>query len=131
MKTITLLLVLASCLVAVGCNRHSKEVNTFITERSEVLGQMLDKIDASPNQAGIDEARKIFDARKADLKAKWDAIPRGHLSSDDALDMAKSNSSDINLWISVQQKSAHQKQWDNAVDKKFYALQEDFDSTFK
>jgi len=131
MKPITLLFVLASCLVAVGCNLHSKEVNTFITERGQVLGQMLDKIDASPNQAGIDEARKIFDARKADLKAKWDAIPRGKLSTPDTIDMATSDSLNIKLWIAVQRKSASQKGWDTAVDKKFYALENDFDSTFK
>lgn len=92
---------------------------------------MLDKIDASPNEAGIDEARKIFDARKADLKAKWDAVPRGKLSTPDAIDMATSDSLNIKLWIAVQKKSASQKQWDSAVDKKFYALKEDFDSTFK
>jgi hypothetical protein len=123
---------LAFCLVSVGCNRHSKEVNTFITERNEVLGQMLDKIDASPNEAGIDEARKIFDARKADLKAKQDAMPRGtNLSSDDLLALLKSDTFNSTLWDAVQKKSASQKQWDRAVDKKFYALENDFDSTFK
>jgi hypothetical protein len=53
------------------------------------------------------------------------------MSSDDALDLAKSNSANINLWIAVQKRSASQKQWDGAVDKKFYALENDFDSTFK
>jgi hypothetical protein len=139
MKTITLLFVLASCLASVGCLKrgHSKEVNTFISERGEVLGQMLDKIDASPNEAGINEARKIFDARKADLKAKRDAMPRGtNLSSDDLLELVKSDNFNLNLWIALDQKIREKNDKLGFAEKealvnKAGELEKDFDSTFK
>ena len=132
MKTITLLLVLAFCLVSIGCNRHAEEVKTFINERSEVVAQMCTRMDASPNAAGMDEARKIFDARKADLKAKWDAIQKAKISFDLNTTILKSSSFDDNMFAAVREKNAFKtSSWDSEVDKNFYALHTDFDSTFK
>jgi|SRR5215212_1656936 len=142
MKTITLLLVLAFCLVSIGCNRHTEEVKTFINARSEVVAQMCTKLDASPNAAGIDEARKIFDARKADLNAKWDAIQKANISFDLKTTIMKSDVFDDNMFAAVREKNAFKTSydkagipkgvsWDKAVEEKFYALKTDFDSTFK
>jgi hypothetical protein len=132
MKTITLLLVLAFCLVSTGCNRHTEEVKTFINGRSEVVAQMCTRMDASPNAAGIGEARKIFEARKADLKAKWDAIHKANISFDLYATILKSSVFDDKMFHAVREKNAFKtSSWDKAVEEKFYALKTDFDSTFK
>jgi len=142
MKTITLLLVLAFCLVSTGCNRHTEEVKTFINGRSEVVAQMCTRMDASPNAAGIGEARKIFEARKADLKTKWDAIQKANISFDLKTTILKSSMFDNNMFSAVREKNAFKTSydesgvskgvsWDKAVEEKFYALITDFDSTFK
>ncbi len=112
MKTITLLLVLAFCLVSIGCNRHAEEVKTFINERSEVVAQMCTKLDASPNAAGIDEARNIFDARKADLKAKWDAIQKANISFDLSTKIDEGKVFDNNMFDAVQKKNAFKMSYD-------------------
>lgn len=132
MKTITLLLVLAFCLVSIGCNRHAKEVETFINERSEVVAQMCTKMDASPNAAGIDEARKIFDARKADLKAKWDAIQKANINFDLNTKIDQGEVFDNDMFTAVRDKNAFKvPSWDGGVEKKFYTLMADFDAPFK
>ncbi len=77
MKTTTLLLGLAFCLTFIGCGRiHGpvEQVNAFADEKEEVLSQMGKKLAANPTEAGFDEARKIFEAKKESLKAKKEAI---------------------------------------------------------
>lgn len=73
MKKTALFLLLACCLCLAGCSKDS-EVNAFITELDSTTNDMVKKIDANPNSAGIDEAQKAFDAKKADLKTKLDAF---------------------------------------------------------
>lgn len=77
MKIVTLLLVLAFCLTFVGCGRvygPVEEVKAFAEEKEEVISQMGKTLEANPTEAGIDEARKIFSARKNSLEAKKEAI---------------------------------------------------------
>lgn len=73
MKTITLLFVLTFCLLLVGCKGPVTEVRAFIDEKSEILLKMSEKIEANPTEAGVDEARQVFEERKAGLIAKRDA----------------------------------------------------------
>lgn len=128
MKTITLVLVLAFCLVSIGCNNHAAEVTAFANERSEVVAQMCQTIEANPTEAGIDEARKIFNARKADLKAKWDAVQKANLDLNAKLPIMKAESFDIELWLNVYDKNVMKLY---PIQEKFYALKSDFDATFK
>ena len=75
-KTGTLLLVMAFCLV-IGCGRVYGPVElakAFAEEKEEVITQMGKKLEANPTEAGVDEARKVFEAKKESLKAKRDAI---------------------------------------------------------
>ncbi|HEX8369294.1 MAG TPA: hypothetical protein VF604_12190 [Pyrinomonadaceae bacterium] len=74
MKKVTLFLLLAIfCLGLVGCSKDA-EVESFISENDAVMKDITTKIDASPTAAGVDDAQKSFDAKKANLKTKWDAI---------------------------------------------------------
>jgi hypothetical protein len=77
MKTITLLLVFAFCLTLISCGRiygPVEEAKGFADEKEEVLTQMSKTLETNPTEAGVDEARKIFEAHKGSLKAKRDAI---------------------------------------------------------
>ena len=66
--------------MSVGCKKSVEEVRTFVNERSDLIVQMCKKVDEDPTETGVDEARKLFDAKKGGLKAKWDAIEKAQLS---------------------------------------------------
>ena len=61
------------CIGLTGCNKDA-EVNAFIAENRAVIDEIVKKVDADPSEKGVDEAQKAFDAKKAALKEKWDAI---------------------------------------------------------
>ena len=128
MKTITLLLVLAFCLASISCNNHTAEVTAFANERSEVNAKMCQTIEANPTEAGIDEARKIFDARKTDLKAKWVAIQKANLDLNAKKPILDAQIFDSELWLKVYDKNAMKLY---PIQEKFWALKADFDATFK
>jgi hypothetical protein len=73
MKKFALLLLIACCFCLAGCSKDA-EINAFIADLDSTTDEMVKKIDANPGSAGVDEAQKIFDARKTGLKAKWDGI---------------------------------------------------------
>jgi hypothetical protein len=74
MKKVTLFLLLAILSLGLaGCGKDA-EVEAFIAENDAVMKDITTKIDQNPTAAGVDEAQKSFDAKKASLKTKWDAI---------------------------------------------------------
>src|ERR1041384_2749070 len=73
MKKITVFLLAVFCLGMIGCSKDA-EINAFIAENDGVVKDMIAKIEADPTADGVDEAQKAFDAKKAALKTKWDAI---------------------------------------------------------
>lgn len=77
MKTIVLVTGLVFCLTLVGCGRiHGpvEQVKALADEKESVITQMGKKLEATPTEAGVDEARKIFEGKKDSLKAKNEAI---------------------------------------------------------
>ncbi len=77
MKKSYFLLVFAVYFVMTGCGRiHGPvaEVNAFAEEKEGVLSEMVKKIEANPNESGIDDARKVFEGKKESLKAKREGI---------------------------------------------------------
>ena len=79
MKTLVSLLVLVACLVLVGCKGPVEEVKAFLNEKNDVLLQIANTLEANPTEAGVDEARKAFEAKKSDLEAKSAALKEKHL----------------------------------------------------
>jgi ribosomal protein L9 len=79
MKGIVSLLIVISCLVLIGCRGPVGEVKAFLNEKDEVLLQIAKTLETNPTEAGVDEARKAFEAKKADLKAKSAALKEKHL----------------------------------------------------
>ncbi len=124
MKTTSALLGLAFCLIFVGCNSHSAEVTAYANERSEVNAKMATAFDANPTEAGLDEARKIFDSRKDDLKAKHEAIKKLDLSLVALKPILDAQVSDSKIWSNLLEK--HGDKIASFKDK-YYKLQNDFD----
>ena len=79
MKTLVSLLVLVACLASVGCKGPVEEVKAFLNEKDDVLLQIAKTLEANPTEAGVDEARKAFEAKKGDLEAKRAALKEKHL----------------------------------------------------
>lgn len=69
MRKIAVFLLLTVSLALVGCSKEA-EVEAFMTEMNGVTNEMIQKIDVGD----IDGAQKAFDAKKADIKAKWDGL---------------------------------------------------------
>jgi hypothetical protein len=79
MRILLSISILLFCFVAVGCRGPVAEVKAFLDEKDDVLLQMGKKIEADPTEDGIAAARKVFEARKDDLKAKRAALEEKHL----------------------------------------------------
>ena len=66
-----------------GCSRiygPVAELNDFVVVKKAILDEGFKKISASPNSQGVDDAQKIFEAKKGELAAKKEALdkaPRG------------------------------------------------------
>jgi hypothetical protein len=73
MKATMLLLVLGICLASVGCRGSVEATKAYLDERDNLLVQISKTLEANPSEAGVDEARKMFEAKKGDLKAKQEA----------------------------------------------------------
>ena len=131
MNKITLLLVVIFCLLFVGCRGPVDEVKAFIDEKDDVLLQMYEKVEANPTAAGMDEARKVFESRKASLIAKRDspALNSSNIVkySKLLLMLADSDINDNKMLKSIQMLG----DYNQAKDEKYNALWKDFKEAVK
>ena len=75
MRKIHFSMALVLCFVTLGCQGAIKnEVKAYIEAREDLIMQMGKPIEANPTNAGVDEARKIFEAKRADLKQKQEEL---------------------------------------------------------
>ncbi len=133
MRTVILLSVLALCAGLAGCGRiygPVEQVKTYIDAKEEVILQMGKKIEADPTEAGVAEARKVFEAKRADLKVKRDAIdaaPRG-MNSDWLTMLFESRINDRKYFDAIRQQLAVKCSGAacQPADEKFIALEKDF-----
>ncbi len=132
MKNLSLFIVLAFCLGLTGCSKDA-EVNAFITEFDSVTKEIVSKIDANPNSAGVDDAQKAFDAKKADLKSKWDSIKTAkgiQVSADTKKKLEDSATANMKALMDVSTKNAMKLAADKDAATKFQKLMTDYSSTF-
>ncbi|HUQ33028.1 MAG TPA: hypothetical protein VM095_12985 [Pyrinomonadaceae bacterium] len=129
MKTFALLSVLAFCLLFVGCNNGgAEELKTFINEKGETILQMGKKIEENPTEAGVDEARKVFETKMESLKAQRDALRQKLPKYGDLpIKLSESDVHDTEMLNAIQGKIV----MDRAADKKFGKLRDDFKTAVK
>jgi hypothetical protein len=112
------------CLSLTACSKDA-EVNAFIAENHSVIEEIVKKIDANPSEKGVEEAQKSFDARKAGLKTKWDAIKdaRGaQVSADVTKKLNDSVAADMKMLTDAQQKHSQALAGDGDAMNKFVKL---------
>ena len=132
MKTFAMLVVVAFCLGLTACSKDA-DINAFITEFDSTTKELISKIDANPTAAGIDDAQKAFDGKKASLKAKWDAIKDAvgfQVSADTKKkleDTVKKNMDDLQKVATKHEETIAS---DPQVTQKFTKLITDFTSMF-
>lgn len=69
---ITLLLI--SCLAAVGCKKDA-EIESVTAELHAFSEELVRKVQTAPNPAaGVEDAQRMMDARKSELRAKVDSL---------------------------------------------------------
>ena len=134
MKTLVSLLVVAACLVSVGCKGPVEEVKAYLDEKGEVLLQIAKTLEANPTEAGVDEARKAFEAKKDDLLAKRAALKEKHLEKygdltvmmlDNAVTEGKMfNEITVKFAVDCTDKSSYEQC--ETAKKKLLALEKDF-----
>src|SRR5215204_3748647 len=133
MKKIALFSLIVFCLSLAACSKDA-EVNAFLAENHAVIEDIVKKIDANPSEAGVDEAQKSFDAKKAGLKAKWDAIKdaRGaQVSSDVQKKLNDSVTADMKMLTDVQMKNSQKLAGDGNAMNKFVKLVQAYSDIIK
>lgn len=132
MKKISLFLVVLLCIGLTGCSKDA-EINAFITEFDAATKEIVAKIDANPTAAGMDEAQKAFDGKKASLKAKFDGIKGAmgfQVSADTKKKLEESMANSGKALLEVSMKNAMKLATDKEATAKFKTLLNDFQSTF-
>jgi outer membrane murein-binding lipoprotein Lpp len=130
---ILFLFVAACALLLAGCSKDS-QINSTMADIHTTTDEMVKKIDASPTAAGVDEAQKLFDARKPDLKSKWDGIKgaRGfQVSEDTKKKMVDSYTQDYTAIKTLEIKHLSVSMQDDAFKSKLEKLVKDWEDTFK
>ena len=132
MKKVTLFLMAILCISLTGCSKDA-EINAFITEFDSVTQDIVSKIDANPSAAGVDDAQKAFDGKKASLKAKWDGIKGAvgfQVSADTKKKLEDSVSKNMKALTDVSMKNAMKMAMDKDAMGKFKTLLTDYQATF-
>ncbi len=132
-RLVALLALICAALSLAGCNKDS-EINSTMAAIHEVTEEVVKKVNASPTVAGVDDAQKYFDSKKADLKSKWDGIKgaRGFQVSDDTKKkMAESFTTDYTNIKTLEIKHMSEAMEDAAFKSKLEKLVKDWEDTFK
>ena len=132
-KTFAFGLVALFCLASFGCSKDA-QINSFLTEWDAVTNEIVQKIDTNPSSAGVDEAQKTWDEKKADLKAKWDKVKdaRGfQVSKDTQKKLEESAKKNVTALTTVMSKNVVKLATDKGAADKFKRLMEDYGNTFK
>ncbi len=132
MNRTNLVIVVAILLLVTACSKDA-EINAFITEFNDVTQEIVSKIDANPSAAGVADAQKAFDGKKASLKGKWDGIKDAvgfQVSADTKKKLEDSVANNMKAIMGVSTKHMMKLAADKDASAKFQALLKDYQSTF-
>ena len=138
MRVLVVVFGFAACFMLTACGRiygPVEQVKALMEEKAEVISQIDKKIEESPNEAGVDAARKVFEARKDSLRTKRKAIrdsPQG-MNSDWQSMLWESDARDLKSFQSISTRLAvacWQVECAPAKEK-FSQLETDFKDTVK
>jgi len=126
MRKIALVFVSTLCLATLACHGAiKKEVKAYIDEKDDLILQIGKAIEANPTDAGVVEARKIFETKKANLKTKRLEIFKKDIPFDLVQLMLNSNVSDGNMFDAIGSKLQ-----DVNANENFTKLRNEFNADF-
>ena len=126
-----LIIGLAAALSACGVKKDA-EVKSFIADIDQVAVDIARAVDEKP-ETGVDRAQQLLDARKTDLKAKYDNLKelRGYqLSEEMSKQFVDSVARNVETVGNLQIKYADKGMDDAKFAKKLTKLSDDFNSIF-
>lgn len=107
-----------------GCGSKDTEINAFISDSDKLANDIVQKVKADPTVAGVDEAQKLLDGKKADLKSKYDVVKtaRGYQAKEETMkkftDNVIKNSETVNgLKLDLIEKTTDDKDLSQKLDK--------------
>lgn len=134
MKKLMGLVLLAATLAFVGCAKNrDAEVNAFMADLDKVTNDIVQKVNANPTAAGIEDAQKALDEKKADLKSRFDKfkdLRQNELSSDVMKKFTDNVSKDLKSVANLQIDYVEKTVGDEAFGKKMNQLYTDYNSIF-
>ncbi|MEO6392934.1 MAG: hypothetical protein ABIP75_13885 [Pyrinomonadaceae bacterium] len=102
-KYLAIALLAFSCLTLAGCQKDA-EVGKFITDLDAMSKDVVKAVDDSPNEAGVDAAQKIFDAKKGDIKSQLDALKTARASTEMTEKLTTSVKNNVTAVLGLQSK---------------------------
>ncbi len=134
LKRFTILVLLLACLPLCGCKKDA-EINSIVTDLDSFTTELVKKVESAPNpSAGVDDAQKFFDSRKADLTAKMTTLKgiRGYQVSEDTKNkMTRSLVDDAKRVAGLQMKYVGASMRDPAFKAKLEKLTKDYLDLFR
>lgn len=127
MKFFVVLSVFAMLLLS-SCRGSTKELDAFIAAKDEVVSAWAKEADTNPTEAGVDNMRKTFESKKADLIAKREAVEKAGVSGKSLNRLLDSESMDRNMIDAIGSKFALAP---SGVKEKFRALAKDYEAAVK
>jgi hypothetical protein len=129
-----MLVVLLACLPLCGCKKDA-DINSIVTDLDSFTTELVKKVESAPNpSAGVDDAQKFFDSRKADLTAKMTTLKgiRGYQVSEDTKNkMTRSLVDDAKRVAGLQMKYVGASMRDPAFKAKLEKLTKDYLDLFR
>lgn len=123
------LLIVMSFMMLTACNRDA-DVQALADEVDSITNEIVAKIDASPDAAGVDAAQKVIDARKPALQEKIKALKVGSVSDEMKKKFEESlKKSGEKLVTMAEKHGAELAMSDGAMDR-FKKLMSDYGSMF-
>ena len=135
MRTKPLALIVAfACLLLAGCKKDA-EVKAALNDFDSFTNELVNRVEsASDPAAGVDDAQKYFDSKKAEMTTKMDTLKgiRGYQVSDETRKMMESSLVDdakkiANLQVKYMRTSMRDATFKAKLDK----LTRDYQSLFK
>ena len=134
LKRFTILALLLACLTLSGCKKDA-QINTVVAELDSFTNDLVKKVESAPNpSAGVDDAQKYFDSKKADLTAKIATLKdiRGYqVSEDTKKKMTASMVDDAKRVAGLQIKYLATSMRDPAFKAKLEKLTRDYQNLFR
>jgi hypothetical protein len=123
-----------ACLLLTGCKKDA-EVKTLLTDFDTFTNEMVKRVEsASDPAAGVDDAQKYFDSKKAEMTTKMDSLKgiRGYQVGEETKKMMESSLVDdakkiANLQVKYMGTSMRDATFKAKLDK----LTRDYQSLFK